>query len=75
MRHDWIFDVLKDLKSYALRHDLPALAAQADLALRVARAEIDAAGAQESPPRRRGDDGCDEEDDNHTIPPRSGRRH
>ncbi|MBL4916214.1 hypothetical protein [Szabonella alba] len=52
MRHDWIFDVLTDLQSYALRHDLPALAAQADLALRVARAEIAAASGAE--------DGCHE---------------
>ncbi|MFN4157744.1 MAG: hypothetical protein ACK4GO_04995 [Gemmobacter sp.] len=40
MRHDWIFDVLNDLRSYAIRNDLPALAEQAERTLRVARAEI-----------------------------------
>lgn len=43
MRHDWIFDVLSDLRRYALRNGLPQLATQVDAALRVARAEIDAA--------------------------------
>ena len=42
MRHDWIFDVLSDLKAYALKNNLPALAAKADEALVVARAEIEA---------------------------------
>ena len=42
MRHDWIFDVLNDLRLYALANDLPALAAQAEKALAVARAEISA---------------------------------
>ncbi|HMO08555.1 MAG TPA: hypothetical protein PKD10_13040 [Paracoccaceae bacterium] len=42
MRHDWIFDVLNDLRRYALANDLPALAAQAEKALVVARAEIGA---------------------------------
>jgi hypothetical protein len=41
MHHDWIFDVLKDLRSYALQNGLPATAAQADEALRVARAELE----------------------------------
>jgi hypothetical protein len=40
MRHDWVFDVLRDLKAYALTNDLPALALKAEEALRVARAEI-----------------------------------
>ncbi|NEY90932.1 hypothetical protein [Tabrizicola oligotrophica] len=40
MRHDWIFDVLRDLKAYALSNGLPALAVKADEALRVARAEM-----------------------------------
>lgn len=75
MRHEWIFDVLKDLQSYALRHDLPALAAQADLALRVARAEIAAARPQDSLPRPLGEDGCEEDEESRTIPPRSGQRH
>lgn len=42
MRHDWIFDVLNDLRRYALANNLPALAAQAEQALAVARAEIGA---------------------------------
>lgn len=40
MRHDWIFDVLKDLRAYALANNLPALAAKAEEALRTARIEI-----------------------------------
>jgi hypothetical protein len=40
MGHDWIFDVLKDLRTYALSNDLPALAAKAEDALRVAEVEI-----------------------------------
>ncbi|MFN4154852.1 MAG: hypothetical protein ACK4HF_09370 [Paracoccaceae bacterium] len=40
MHHDWIFDVLEDLRSYALQNGLPATAAQAEEALRVARAEL-----------------------------------
>ena len=43
MRHDWIFDVLADLRSYALKNGLPELAAEVDAALRVARHEIAAA--------------------------------
>ncbi len=54
MRHDWIFDVLSDLKAYALKNDLPALAAKAEEALIVARAEI-AAGEGPEP----GGDGTD----------------
>ncbi len=40
MRHDWIFDVLSDLKAYAQVHGLVALAVKADEALRVAREEL-----------------------------------
>ncbi len=40
MRHDWIFDVLTDLRSYAEKNNLPAIAQQADLALDVARQEL-----------------------------------
>lgn len=40
MRHDWIFDVLRDLKTYAQSNGLPGLAQKADEALRTARAEI-----------------------------------
>ena len=48
MRNDWIFDVLKDLRSFAQRNGLPALAAQVDTAMRVAHAEI---GAGEMMPK------------------------
>ncbi|MDP2079953.1 MAG: hypothetical protein U0934_15830 [Pseudotabrizicola sp.] len=41
MHHDWIFDVLEDLRSYAVQNGLPATAAQAEEALRVARAELE----------------------------------
>lgn len=40
MRHDWIFDVLTDLKAYALANRMTALAAKADEALVVAREEM-----------------------------------
>ncbi len=40
MRHDWIFDVLTDLKAYAVANRMTALAAKADEALAVAREEV-----------------------------------
>jgi hypothetical protein len=40
MRHDWIFDVLTDLRSYAEKNNLPAIAQQAEIALEVARKEL-----------------------------------
>lgn len=40
MSHEWIFEVLRDLKAYALANGLPALAAKAEEALRTAEAEI-----------------------------------
>lgn len=40
MRHDWIFDVLSDLKAYALAHGMVALAAKTDEALVVAQREV-----------------------------------
>lgn len=40
MRHDWIFDVLRDLRAYAQTNGLPGLALKADEALRVARDEL-----------------------------------
>ena len=43
MRHDWIFDVLSDLRSYAQANGLPALASKAEETLLVARAEISTA--------------------------------
>lgn len=58
MRHDWVFDTLRDLLTYAHHNDLPALAARVEQALAVAEAEIAAvdglpAGAAAlSPPGR-----------------------
>jgi len=40
MGHDWIIDVLTDLKSFALANDLDALAAKLDDTQLVARAEL-----------------------------------
>lgn len=41
MRHDWIFNVLRDLKTYAQANGLPALAQKADEALAIAKVEVD----------------------------------
>lgn len=55
MPHDWIFEVLEDLRSFALANDLQALAAQIDTTLKVAEAEVAALGegfgASGQPPR------------------------
>lgn len=40
MYHDWILEVLEDLRTYAVKNGLPATAAQAEEALRVAKAEV-----------------------------------
>ena len=40
MRHDWVFDVLADLHSYALANDLPDLADKVAETLILARREI-----------------------------------
>ena len=40
MRHDWIFDVLTDLKAYCVANGLVALAVKADEAFVVAQAEV-----------------------------------
>ena len=40
MRHDWIFNVLADLRVYAEENNLPALAAQVTATLRVADKEV-----------------------------------
>ena len=40
MGHDWIFDVLADLKTYAVANGLVGLAAKADEALQIAQEEI-----------------------------------
>jgi len=40
MRHDWIFDVLTDLRNYAEKNGLTAIATEAARALIVARKEL-----------------------------------
>lgn len=40
MGYEWIFDVLKDLKSFAAANGLPALAAKVDEAMKVATQEV-----------------------------------
>jgi hypothetical protein len=40
MRHEWVFDVLSDLLTYATRNDLPRLAAKVSAAIDEARSEI-----------------------------------
>jgi hypothetical protein len=45
MAHEWIFDVLNDLRSYAEKNDLPGLALQVAATLRVAQSEIGGLGA------------------------------
>lgn len=47
MRHDWIFDVLTDLRSYALQNDLRDLAEQVEITLRMARRDVAAADRAE----------------------------
>ena len=50
MGHDWIFDVLQDLRAYALANGLTRLAAKVDEALQIASEDlgphIGAAGAK-----------------------------
>lgn len=59
MRHDWILDVLRDLRAYAQMNGMPALATKAQDALDVAIVEMQAADAPPdadmatpSPPQR-----------------------
>lgn len=42
MGFEWIFDVLKDVKSFASANDMPELAHKADEAMAAAKAEIEA---------------------------------
>ncbi|MGP3698245.1 hypothetical protein [Rhodobacter sp. NSM] len=49
MKHDWILDVLTDLRTYAERNALVSLAAALDETIRLARAEI---GGQPSGPEK-----------------------
>jgi hypothetical protein len=63
LRHDWIFDVLTDLRLYAQKNGLPDTAEGAEALLRLVRAEMaarsaeddggnDVAGQGGAPPRR-----------------------
>jgi hypothetical protein len=47
MRHDWILDVLTDLRSHALQNELRDLAEQVEIALRTARRDVAAADRAE----------------------------
>ena len=40
MGHDWVFDVLQDMKDYALANGFLGLAAKVEEAQRIAREEI-----------------------------------
>lgn len=60
MRHDWVFDVLSDLLTYATQNGLPRLAAKVSETIEEARREI---GASESGP-----------DEPPQSPPASGRK-
>ena len=40
MRHDWIFDVLTDLRLYAQNNNLPETAEGAEVLLRLVRVEV-----------------------------------
>ena len=42
MGHDWIFDVLQDIKDYALANGFPGLAAKVEEAQRIAKQEVTA---------------------------------
>ncbi len=46
MGHDWVFEVLRDLKTYAESNGLVELAAKAEETLQVAKAEIAAQNAK-----------------------------
>jgi hypothetical protein len=51
MHHDWVFDVLSDLLSYATLNGLPRLAERVAEAMEVAREEVAAQGGPDDPPQ------------------------
>jgi hypothetical protein len=55
MTHDWVFDVLADLKTYAIANGLPALAAKTEETRHVALAEVAALRAAAGAEARRKD--------------------
>ena len=54
MGHNWIIDVIADLKTFAQKNDLPLLASELDSASAVALAEI-ASNYEGAPAKVRGD--------------------
>jgi len=54
MGYEWIFDVLKDLRSFAQVNGMSALAAKADEALKIAAVEVSVLkdASQSGPPPR-----------------------
>ena len=63
MRHDWIFDVLTDLRLYAQKNDLPDTAEGAEVLLRLVRAEVAARSSDDG-------DGGDDATERGGTPPR-----
>jgi hypothetical protein len=63
MRHDWIFDVLTDLRLYAQKNNLPETAEGAAVLLRLVRAEVSARPVDD-------DDGGDDAPGQGGMPPR-----
>jgi len=58
MQHEWVFEVLRDLRDYARINGLPAVAGKAEEALVIAKAEISFlsdpfAAKSETPPNGR----------------------
>ncbi|MBL9062245.1 hypothetical protein [Tabrizicola sp.] len=52
MRHEWVFDVLSDLLTYATQNGLPRLAAKVSETIDVARSETVAGdGGPDEPPQ------------------------
>lgn len=58
-RHQWIFDVLADLRRYALANGLPALARKAEEAIETAKAEIAALPPEAEPGQKHEAEGGD----------------
>jgi len=51
MSHDWVFDVLSDLLTYATQNDLPRLAARVAEAISEAQREIALVDGTDEPPQ------------------------
>ncbi|MDC0739034.1 hypothetical protein N6L24_12160 [Cognatishimia sp. SS12] len=54
MRHDWILEVLADLRSYAVENDLPQLAAELDELTLLAAVELSNLAAVRAPMQGKG---------------------